>query len=194
MLLELTGTQMGQVKEKSYLLKNSTSATIRTVKESDAQAYLNLGKSIMAEEIYSLTQAFELDLTVEQERQWLKINIENDNHLIIVAEVNGMVVGQLDFSNGHRQRISHTGEFGMGVHKTFRGLGIGGLLVQTLMDWAKDSPQIEKINLSVHQTNDRAIAMYKKYGFQIEGVRTRDLKYPNHVYVDSVLMGRVVKD
>ncbi len=180
---------MGKINDKSYKLKNDANVIIRTVTESDAEAYLTLGKSIMSEEIYSLTQADELNLTVEQEREWIKSNIEDESHLIMVAEVDGNVVGQLDFSNGHRKRNAHTGEFGMGVHKDFRGLGIGSLLIRALVDWAKDNPRIEKINLGVHQNNDRAIATYKKIGFQVEGLRTKDLKYPNGVYVDTVLMG-----
>lgn len=180
---------MGTIKPKAYKLKNNGSVVIRTVQEGDAEAYLILGKSIMSEEIYSLTQADELNLTIEQERNWLKSNIEDDKHLIIVAEVDGKIVGQLDFSNGHRKRNAHTGEFGMGVHKDFRGLGIGSFLLEALIDWAKDQPELEKINLCVHQTNERAIATYKKLGFQVEGLRTKDLKYPNDIYVDTVLMG-----
>lgn len=180
---------MGTTSDKSYKLKNGASVVIRTVKESDAEAFLNLGKSIMSEEIYSLTQADELNLTIEQEQAWLKSNIEKEGHLVLVAEIDLKIIGQLDFSNGRRKRNSHTGDFGMGVHKDFRGLGIGTLLLKTLIEWAKDNSQIEKINLCVHQTNDRAIATYKKIGFQIEGVRTKDLKYPNGVYVDTVLMG-----
>ncbi len=145
---------MGTISDKLYDLKNGVSVVIRTARESDAEAYLSLGKSIMSEEIYSLTQADELD-----------------------------------FSSGHRKRNSHTGDFGMGVHKDFRGLGIGTLLLKALIEWAKNNTQIEKINLCVHQTNDRAIATYKKIGFEIEGVRSKDLKYPNGVYVNTVLMG-----
>ena len=180
---------MGQIDEKLHELKSGLSVTIRTVKAEDAEAFLTLGKSIMSEEIYSLTQADELTLTVDQEREWLKANIENENHLVIVAEVEGKIIGQLDFSNGHRKRIAHTGEFGMGVHQNFRSVGIGSLLITALIDWAKRNPKIEKINLCVHQTNDRAIATYKKIGFEVERLRTKNLKYPNGIYVDTILMG-----
>ena len=180
---------MGKVVEKFHKLKNAVTATIRTVTEADAEAYLTLGKSIMGEQIYSLTQPEELNLTIEQEREWLKSNIEDECHLVICAEIDGQVVGQLDFSNGHRKRNAHTGEFGMGVHKDYRGLGIGTLLVSSLTEWARNNPKIEKVNLGVHQTNERAIATYKKCGFVVEGIRAKDLKYPNGVYVDTVLMG-----
>lgn len=183
---------MGKIIEKAFKLKNGSFVTIRTVRETDAEAYLTLGKSIMSENIYSLTQADELILTVEQEREWLKSNIEDECHLIIVAEIDNKIIGQLDFSNGHRKRNAHTGEFGMGVHKDFRELGIGSLLIGALVDWAKNNPKIEKVNLSVHKTNERAISVYKKIGFQVEGLRTKDLKYPDGVYVDTVLMGMPV--
>jgi RimJ/RimL family protein N-acetyltransferase len=180
---------MATITEKIYQLRDGRTVKIRSALERDAEAYLTLGKSIMAEEIYTLTQPHELNFTIEQEVQWIKLKIDNESHLVLVAEVDGEVIGQLDFSNGHRQRIAHTGDFGMGVRKDFRGMGIGSLLLRNLIDWAKDHAELEKINLCVHQTNDRAISTYKKLGFQIEGLRTKDLKYPNGVYVDTVLMG-----
>lgn len=184
---------MGQINEKSHTLKNGKKVIIRTVKETDAAAFLKLAKQVTAEEIYSLTQASEMNMTIEQEQEWLRSAIENSDHLVVVAELDGEIVGQLDFSNGHRLRNSHTGEFGMGVHKDYREIGIGSLLISALIDWAKKSSKIEKINLSVHQTNERAIATYKKLGFTIEGQKTKDLKYPNNVYIDTILMGLWLK-
>lgn len=180
---------MGTITEKIYQLRDGRTVKIRSALERDAESYLTLGKSIMAEEIYTLTQPHELNFTIEQEANWIKSKIDNEFHLILVAEIDGEVIGQLDFSNGHRERIAHTGDFGMGVKREFRGIGVGSLLLKALIDWAKSNPKIEKINLCVHQTNDRAIVTYKKIGFQVEGLRTKDLKYPNGVYVDTVLMG-----
>jgi len=180
---------MGKINERSYQVKNGITVIIRTARERDAEAYLKLGQSIMSEEIYTLTQAEEINLIIDQEGKWIKSRIENESQLVIVAEVNHLIIGHLDFVNGNRKRNAHTGEFGMGIHKDFRGLGIGSLLIGALIEWAQSNPRIEKINLGVHQTNDRAIATYRKMGFQIEGLRTKDMKYPNGVYVDTILMG-----
>lgn len=180
---------MGHIKKQLYKLKDGRIVIIRTAEENDAEAFLILSKAILSEEIYSVTQADELNQTIDQEKIWLKSNFENQSHLVLVAEVDGHLIGQLDFSNGRRKRNAHTGQFGMGVHKDFRSMGIGSLLLRALIDWAKDHPELEKINLSVHHTNERAIAAYKKLGFQVEGLRTKDLKYPNGVYVDTILMG-----
>lgn len=114
---------MATITEKIYQLRDGRTVKIRSALERDAEAYLTLGKSIMAEEIYTLTQPHELNFTIEQEVQWIKLKIDNESHLVLVAEVDGEVIGQLDFSNGHRQRIAHTGDFGMGVRKDFRSMG-----------------------------------------------------------------------
>ena len=181
---------MGKIKETSFKMKNGKTILMRTVQEGDAQAYLELSKAIMAENIYSITGEEELIISLEKQSAWLKDHIDNENKLNIVAEFDGMLVGQLDFVSAEIKRISHTGEFGMGIHKDFRGQGIGSLLLQTLIDWANAHPILEKINLMVHQTNDRAIAIYEKHGFKIEGIRRREIKYSADHYVDAVLMGR----
>ena len=110
------------ISERYFKLKRDQIVSFGRPQESDAKEYLALGKSIMSENIYSLTQADELTLTIEEEIEWIQSNLKKPHHLILVAEVNRKIVGQLDFSNGHRKRIEHTGEFGMGIHNKFRNL------------------------------------------------------------------------
>ena len=182
---------MGTITTTTKSLKDGRELTLRNGQDSDvdAEGILNVSRNILLEDIYSMAQPDELPITLEQEREWIKSHNENPNHLLIVAEIEGQVVGSIDFCNGHRKRIAHTGEFGMGVAKDARGLGIGRLLLLELIAWAKTNSVIEKINLCVHHTNTRAIAMYEKYGFVKEGLRTKDLKYSDTEYVDTVLMG-----
>jgi ribosomal protein S18 acetylase RimI-like enzyme len=52
---------------------------------------------------------------------------------------------------------------------------------------------LEKIKLSVIATNERAIGLYKRFGFQEEGRRLRELKYSNGSYADTILMARIVR-
>ena len=186
--------KMMKLKPKNIQLKDGQIAIVRSAMERDAEQYLQLGKSIMSEEIFTLTQVSEMKMTIDQEKSWIQSNIDNKNHIILVVEKEDKLIGQIDFSNGHRQRIEHTGAFGMGVHKDFRGQGVGSIWLQELITWATAHHTIEKINLCVHHTNTRAISMYKKFGFQKEGVRTKDLKYGHDQYVDTVLMGLWVKN
>jgi len=183
---------MAEFSGKKFVSKSGASIVVRSATETDAPFILSLAKSVIEEEIYQLTSSSEFKMTVEAEEKWIRSHLENPNHLLLVAILNNEVVGMLDFSNGHRQRIAHTGEFGMSVAKDFRGQGVGSFLLSALFEWATDNKTIEKINLSVHSNNERAIAQYKKMGFEIEGVRKKDLKYKEGQYIDTVIMGKLL--
>jgi len=177
---------------KIFNTKVGGKVLVRSALQADASQILGVAKSVIEEEVYQLTSAAEFKMTIEDEEKWIRSHLENPQHLLLVAILNDQIVGMLDFSNGRRQRIAHTGEFGMSVAKEFREKGIGSCLLSALLEWANSTKTIEKINLSVHSNNERAIALYRKMGFEIEGVRKKDLKYPNGEYIDTVIMGRLL--
>jgi RimJ/RimL family protein N-acetyltransferase len=172
--------------------KSGQEVAIRSAVKTDAVGILELSKSVLNEEIYQLTSASEFTKSVEAEEKWIESHLSNPNHIVLVAELNSQIVGLLDFSNGHRTRIAHTGDFGMSVLKEFRDHGIGQLLLKSLASWAENNKSIEKISLNVHANNERAIAVYKKMGYEVEGIRRREIKYSSDLYVDTVVMMRFV--
>jgi RimJ/RimL family protein N-acetyltransferase len=177
---------------KKFNSKSNFPVAVRSATIADAADILELSTDVVGEEIYQLRSASEFKMTIEAEQKWIESHRTNPNHLILVAEVELKIVGLLDFSNGHRNRIAHTGEFGMSVAKSFRDQGLGSLLLEALIEWTKKNSTIEKIGLSVHSNNQRAVSLYKKMGFEMEGIRKRDLKYGEGQYVDTVVMGRFV--
>lgn len=183
---------MAECKVQRLKSKSALDVEIRSAVKQDAQAILELSKGVFGEEIYQLTSGSEFKMTVEDEEKWIESHLKDLNQIILVAEMDSKIVGLLNFSNGRRRRIAHTGEFGMSVEKTHRDQGIGALLLQVLIEWVAQNTTIEKICLNVHSNNQRAIALYKKMGFECEGVRKRDLKYGEGKYVDTIVMGRFV--
>lgn len=183
---------MAELNTQSFKTKFGLETIVRSAVELDAAAVLELSMAVIGEEIYQLTSASEFKMSLDAEEKWIESHRLNSNHLLLVAEIQSKIVGLLDFSNGHRQRIVHTGEFGMSIEKNFRDQGIGSLLMKVLIEWATQNNTLEKIGLNVHNDNHRAIALYKKMGFEVEGVRKRDLKYGEGRYVDTVVMGRFV--
>lgn len=111
--------------------------------------------------------------------------------MFIVAEIEGKIVGNLSFSGGPRQRIAHAGELGVCVLKEYWGQGIGTKLIEYLIDWCKESGIIRKINLRVRSDNYSAIHIYKKLGFNEEGLITRDF-FINERFYDSISMGFII--
>ncbi len=183
---------MAVISPKSFKTKSGVPVVVRSALASDASQILEVVKEVINEEIYQLTSGLEFNLTLKDEEKFIQTHLENPNHVLLVAEIEMRVVGILDFTNGHRNRIAHTGDFGMSVDKKFRNQGIGYLLLQSLVDWATHNETIEKIGLSVHSNNERAIALYKKMGFEIEGIKKRELKYGEDQYIDTVVMGKLV--
>ena len=108
---------MAELLGKHFVSKSGANVTVRSASDQDASAILSLAKSVIEEEIYQLTSAAEFKMTVEAEEKWIRSHFENPHHLILLAVLDNEIVGMLDFSNGHRQRIAHTGEFGMSVAK-----------------------------------------------------------------------------
>ena len=63
-----------------------------------------------------------------------------------------------------------------GVHKGHQGKGIGSMLMEKLIEWAKHAKVVEKIELNVRASNSRARALYLKFGFEEEGRLKRRVK------------------
>ncbi|WP_396129186.1 GNAT family N-acetyltransferase [Exiguobacterium mexicanum] len=50
---------------------------------------------------------------------------------------------------------------------------------------------IHKINLSVIETNEKAVALYERYGFEQEGRLRHDKRLRDGHYYDTIWMGRL---
>ena len=102
--------------------------------------------------------------------------------------IDGTIVSTLTFSAGRRPRVRHSGELGTSVRKQYWGLGIGSLMLDTLLDWALATRIVKKINLHVRTDNQRALALYKRKGFVIEGT-VRKALFVDGTYYDAHWMG-----
>jgi ribosomal protein S18 acetylase RimI-like enzyme len=65
-------------------------------------------------------------------------------------------------------------------------MGIGSAMLKHLLDIAK-MKKLTKVSLNVDTHNDRAIHIYKKAGFEIEGKLCNE-KYHNGQYSDEYRM------
>ncbi len=69
------------------------------------------------------------------------------------------------------------------------GYGIGKNFLQLSIDWA-DANDIKKMALHVLETNDKAIRLYEKLGFEVEGLLKNDKILSDGHYYHTVVMGR----
>ena len=105
-----------------------------------------------------------------------------------MALLENEIVGTLHFAAGRRPQVRHSGEFGMSVSQRYWGRGIGSLLLDTLLEWAKQTRFVAKINLRVRTDNQRAVALYERKGFVKEGTLTKEMVIDGQYY-DLYAMG-----
>lgn len=170
---------------------NGENIVIRKANKLDAKALIEYLNVIGGESDFLTFGAGQLDVSVEEEENFIENALEMKNSLFIIAEINGKIVGNLNFSGGTRERTAHVGEFGVTVLKEYWGNGIGEELIRYLLSWSKSSGIIRKINLSVRIDNIRAIKLYKKLGFLEEGIVKRDF-FINDKFYDSLVMGILI--
>ncbi|WP_099157123.1 GNAT family N-acetyltransferase [Virgibacillus ndiopensis] len=122
-------------------------------------------------------------------KKMIKDDTENERNLFLIAEVNGRIVGFSRCEGSKLKRSSHKVEFGVGVLNEYWGYGIGKYLLLESINWATVN-EIKKITLNVLEINDRAIELYKKYGFEVEGILKKDKILSDGNYYNTILMGR----
>ena len=174
------------------MTKNTIQISLRTGNINDAEAVLELEKEILSENDFMISVIEEFEETSEQLRSWIQKILENEREQLIAAEINGEVVGLIVFRSKSSKRLSHTGSFTAMVKKEYRNQGIGKLLIKELLNWAEQNLLIEKVSLGVLSTNQRAIELYKSMGFVEEGRKIKEVKFSKDLYVDDILMYKLV--
>ena len=108
----------------------------------------------------------------------------------LVACVDEEVVGHLGLETFTRPRRRHVGEIGIAVRDDWQGKGIGSALVEAALDLADNWLNLIRLELTVYSVNAAGIALYEKFGFEIEGTH-RLVAFRNGEYVDAYSMARI---
>ncbi|QIB26900.1 GNAT family N-acetyltransferase [Caloranaerobacter azorensis] len=173
---------------KEYILSNGKKVVIRKAEKKDAEELIKFINIISYESDFLTFEPGELKLTKELEESIIEECYNSDNKLFLIAEIEGEIVGNLSFKGSNRRRLKHAGEFGISVKKEYWNMGIASQLIKELIEWAKSSGIIKKINLKVREDNERAINLYRKFGFIEEGKISKEF-YVNGKYYSTILMG-----
>ncbi|MGL4475072.1 MAG: GNAT family N-acetyltransferase, partial [Shewanella sp.] len=158
---------------------------VRRAEPSDANAI---------KDIYACTNAYTetLQLPLPSLALWQKrIQAGADHVYAYVAAHDTEVVGHVVFELCPNPRRRHVGTFGMGVTDSAQGLGVGSALLATIIDLADNWLNLKRIELTVYVDNARAIHLYKKFGFEVEG-ESKAYAFRNGHYVDVYHMARIV--
>ena len=115
---------------------------------------------------------------------------DNEREIKLVALHPGQVIGSIGLEQFSRIRRSHAGSFGMGVLSAWQGKGVGSKLLATALDIADNWMNLQRVELSVYADNEAAIGLYRKFGFETEGL-FRDYAVRDGRLVDTLSMARL---
>lgn len=164
---------------------------IRELQITDAAEMIKLKKKLAVETKYMLRESNEVVSEIEKEEKLIESLISNPNSKIIASEVDGSLVGFLAASHRTLERIKHTATFVIGVEQAHWGKGISSSLMTEMFHWVEKN-EIKRIELEVVSENKRAIELYKKYGFEVEGVKRKDHDIGNGQYLDTLIMAKLL--
>ena len=175
-------------KPKDHILKNGAVCRLRSPLPADAAAILHLMKVTSGETDFMARYSDEITMPPQREEKFLETTLNSPADLMICAVVDGTIVANAGLSPiAQRERYRHRAAFGISIRKEYWGLGIGSLLLSAIITCAREM-DLEMIELEVVCENERAIALYKKYGFRIYGSRPHSFKYRDGSYADEHLM------
>ena len=112
------------------------------------------------------------------------------NEICLVAKLGHEVIGVCNVTSNQDTKTSHIGDIFIAVAKPY--WGIGQFLMGTMIDWAVNTPAIRRLELTVQARNERAVHLYQKFGFDIEGTKKRGARTKNGEFLDVYLMAKLI--
>ncbi len=144
---------------------------IQPARPQDAEALVVLRRAVLAEGRWFATRADEYAETPEQARVAVSTLRGQPNSALLVALLDGRLVGMVAVHGERLARMHHLGRLEMMVAQDLRGQGIGKALLADAVRWARANPVLRKLSLAVFEDNAAAVALYRSCGFVQEGRR-----------------------
>lgn len=149
---------------------------VRSAERRDAAAFLRHTAQLVDETVFMLKDGRDGLPAPEEQRLIFEFFERSTTFLCLVATrpSRGLkrepILASLTLTGARTQRSEHCVQLGMGVLQSSCGLGIGGLLLDAALTWARANPILRRVRLQVYEENHRARHLYTSRGFVEEGV------------------------
>ena len=162
---------------------------IRKIEIEDFSRFNSLLKTIESESNNMLRDPKERTTTDEDQKQSITRILSSSHSIFLVAEESDQLLGFIAILGDDLNKKRHSKYIAMGVLSEYQGKKIGSALMEAAVNFCSEQNAL-RIELTVITTNLKAISLYKKFGFEIEGTRRNSLMVQGHL-VDEYLMSRV---
>jgi RimJ/RimL family protein N-acetyltransferase len=173
--------------EITSMLRDGREVRVRTAQARDARPLRELIDGVAAEpEVTLLMLPGQVD--ARSWRRRITDSAADPRSILLTAVVADQLAGNLGLRPDPHPCSAHVAWVGMSVAAPWRGLGVGGALLDAAAGWAAAN-EVSKLVLSVFPHNRRAVRFYEHQGFVREGLRRAHFRRAGE-YHDEVLMAR----
>jgi RimJ/RimL family protein N-acetyltransferase len=163
--------------------------TVRPATPGDAAALLELKLLLDEETSFMLLEPGERRETAADYERRLRAGAGGSS-VVLVAEDAGVLAGYVEATGGEFRRNRHCAHVVIGVRRASSGRGIGTALLGALDAWARKQG-LRRLELTVMTHNDRAVDLYRRCGFELEGTRRRSLLVDGR-FVDELMLAKLL--
>lgn len=169
-----------------HFAKNGKEIIIRQANENDASDLLELKLSYLRNTTSLPLFEHEYKNDIQAEKDFINRYITEENSILLVAEHGNKLIGNIDLTGNQRKKLFHTGMVGMGIAYEWHNAGIGSMLLESAVKWAKEASPLRIAWLEVYSTNIAGRRLYEKCGFKECGI-INDF-YNEEVPADKITM------
>jgi len=159
------------------------------------EEYKNLRLEALKNEPTAFAASYEEKASKEDEywQNQLKKFQEAQEDSMWFAEADGKLVGMAGWYRNNTEKLRHTATiYAIYTNPEFRGKGIAGRLITSVLNELESKPEIVKIDLNVNTKNEAAANLYKKLGFEVVGTLHKEI-FVDGEYFDEYEMEKIVR-
>lgn len=173
---------------KEVKLQDGRTVILRSADRSDAKNLIQYLKDTTAETPYLIREPDEVNITMENELNFISMKAEDPREIMLIAVCDGEHVGNCSIAGiGSYRRYSHRCDLAIALYQKYCGLGLGEMMMTEALKVAKQAGY-EQAELEVVADNTRAVHLYEKMGFQKYGTFPDNMKYADGSYADAYWM------
>ena len=163
----------------------------RRAQGSDAGKIVDFYNFVGGETSYLSFEKDEYPMNVKEQEDEIRSLEDKEASIMLLAMDKDEIAGIATIHSSAKVKARRDGELGIVVAKKYQGQGIGTELIRQLIEWAKGNGVTTRISLDTRADNVKAVELYLKFGFVVEGCRKNSTLLDGKYY-DLYVMGMML--